>query len=99
MAMTLKDFILRLQKASIRKNDAWAALKSRLVLNLLGINSNRQTELQYLELGFHLSKVVSKKIVYKNQNKRFSKFGNSLEHNFHTKYQIEISNVVVNNEQ
>jgi hypothetical protein len=55
-------------------------------------------ELQYLELGFSASKVISKKIVYKNQYKKFSKFGNTLEHNFGPKYQIEINNVVVNNE-
>lgn len=96
--MTLKDLILRVQKALIRKNDALAALKSRLILKSLGINLTRQIELQYLELGFYISKIVSKKIIYKNQFKKFSKFGGSLEHNFDAKYQIEISDVVVNNE-
>lgn len=96
--MNLKELILRLRKASRRKSDALATLKSRCILNLLGVNSNRQTELQYIELGFYASKIISKKIIYKNQYKKFFKFGNSLEHNFNAKYQIEISNVVVNNE-
>ena len=96
--MNLKELILRLRKASSRKSDALATLKSRLILNLLGLKSNKQTELQYIELGFYASKIISKKIIYKNEYKKFSKFGNTLEHNFNAKYQIEISNVVVNNE-
>ncbi len=96
--MNLKELTLRLRKASSRKSDALATLKSRLILNLLGVKSNKQTELQYIELGFYPSKIISKKIIYKNQYKKFSKFGSTLEHNFDTKYQIEISNVVVNNE-
>jgi hypothetical protein len=95
--MNLKELILRLRKASSRKNDALVSIKSRLILNLLGVKPNRQTELQYVELGFYASKILSKKIIYKNQYKKFSKFGNTLEHNFDAKYQIEISNVVVNN--
>ena len=96
--MNLKDLILRLRKASSRKSDALATLKSRFILKLLGVNSTRQAELQYIELGSYASKIISKKIIYKNQYKKFSKFGNSLEHNFDAKYQVEISNVVVNNE-
>ena len=96
--MNLKDLILRLRKASSRKGDALATLKSRLILNVLGVKSNKQTELQYTELGFYASKIISKKIIYRNQYKKFSKFGNTLEHNFDAKYQIEITNVVVNNE-
>ena len=96
--MNLKELLLRLGKASSRKSDALASVKSRLILNLLGIKLNKQTELQYIELGFYASQIISKQIIYKNQYKKFSKFGNTLEHNFDTKYQIEISNVVVNNE-
>lgn len=96
--MNFKNSILRLIKASKRKNDAFTALKTRLILNSLGVNLKRQTELQYIELGFYNSKIISKKILYKNQYKKFSKFGNTLEHNFDARYQIEISNVVVNNE-
>ena len=65
--MNLKDLILRLRKASSRKSDAFATLKSRFILKLLGVNSTRQTELQYIELGSYASKIISKKIIYKNQ--------------------------------
>jgi len=96
--MNLKELILRLRKASSRKSGALATLKSRLILNLLGLKSNKQRELQYIELGFYAYKIISKKIIYKNEHKKFSKFGNTLENNFNAKYQIEITNVVVNNE-
>jgi len=76
--MNLKELILRLKKASSRKGDTLATLKSRLILNLLGLKSNKQTELQYIELGFYASKIISKKIIYKNEYKKFSKFGNTL---------------------
>ena len=96
--MILKDLILRLKKALPRKRAALFSVKVRVILKFIGINLNNHTEIQYLELGFFESKILTKKMICKAESIRFKADNGFIEHNFGTKYKIEISNVVVNNE-
>jgi hypothetical protein len=96
--MILKDLSLRLKKALPRKRAALFSVKVRFMLKLIGINLNNHTEIQYLELGFFESKILTKKMICKSESIRFKADNGFIEHNFGTKYKIEISNVLVNNE-
>jgi hypothetical protein len=96
--MILKDLILRFKKTFPRRRAAVFSVKVRFMLKFIGVNLSKHTEIQYLELGFLKSKILTKRMIYKAESIRFKGYDASIEHNFGTKYQIEISNVLVNNE-
>jgi hypothetical protein len=96
--MILKDLLLRLKKTLPRRRAAVFSVKVRFMLKFIGVNLSEHTEIQYLELGFFKSKILTKKMICKAESIRFKGYDASIEHNFGTKYQIEISNVLVNSE-
>jgi len=95
--MKAKELIARLNHAKGRPADAYRRLRHRLILRIAGINLSKQTELQYVEIENFKSKILSKRLI--SESREFSLGENSdFKHTFESKYQVEISNVIVNTE-
>jgi hypothetical protein len=94
----ISDLVTRILHARSRKSEAIRHGKMKFFLRLLGLDFSKQTEIQYVELGFFRSKIISKKEISKAQEIKLLQGSMTFEHNFDGKYIIEISNVVVNTE-
>ena len=94
--MKSKDLIHRFKHARSRPIEACRRILLRTFLSLFGVDFSKQTEIQYVDLGFFDSKVLRKGMIYKAENITFSTNDSTFEHSFGSKYQIEISNVIVN---
>jgi hypothetical protein len=94
--MKSKDLIQRFKHAFKRPAEAGRRILMRTFLSLFGVDFSKQTEIQYVELGFFDSKILRKEIISKAENLAFSSNDLTFEHCFSSKYQIEISDVVVN---
>lgn len=93
--MKSSEFTSRMQHALNRPGDALRRFSRRLILKFAGIDLSRQTELQYVNLGNFDSKILNRSLLSSAKELAFGD-ENFLSHNFNTKYQIEISNVIVN---
>lgn len=93
--MKSSQFRLRMQHALNRPSDALRRFSRRIILKLAGIDLSRQTELQYVNLGNFDSKILNRSLLSPAKEMAFGE-ENFLSHNFNSKYQIEISNVIVN---
>lgn len=89
------QFISRMQHVLNRPSDAFRRFSRRLIIKLAGIDLSKQTELQYVNLGNFDSKILSRRLLSPATELVFGK-ENIFKHNFNSKYQIEISNVIVN---
>ena len=94
----LKQLISRFKHGLGRPRQAIRNLIKRLILNIFGINFSLQTEIQYVDLGFFKSKIITKNRISKSENIVFELENSLYEHSFESKYHIEITNVVVNTE-
>jgi len=92
------DLIRRILHARKRQGEAFRLGKKRVFHNLLGIDFSKQTEIQYVELGFFKSKILSKKKISVAQEIKLQSEFMDFEHSFDSKYVIKVSNVVVNTE-
>jgi hypothetical protein len=93
-----RDLIRRILHARNRQGEAFRLGKKKLFHNLLGIDFSKQTEIQYVELGFFKSKIISKKKISEAQEIKLKSEYMDFEHSFDSKYIIKVSNVVVNTE-
>jgi hypothetical protein len=89
------QLISRLQHALNRPSDALRRFSRRLILQLAGIDLSKQTELQYVNSGNFESKILDRHLLSPAKELAFGE-ENFFNHNFNSKYQIEISNVIVN---
>ena len=89
------QFISRMRHASNRPSDALRRFSRRQALKLAGIDLSKQTELQYINLDNFDSKILNRRLLSPAKELAFGE-ENTFKHNFDSKYQIEISNVVVN---
>jgi hypothetical protein len=95
--MKANETIARLNHAKDRPADAFRRLKRRLILKIGGIDLSKQTELQYLEIENFDSKILKKRLI--SEAKELSLGAElSFKHAFESKFQVEISNVIVNTE-
>ncbi len=94
--MKSKDLAQRFRHARTRPAEAARRFLVRTFLSLFGVDFSKQTEIQYVELGFFDSKIFKKSLVSEPKNITFSSNDLKFEHGFSSKYQIEISNVIVN---
>ena len=93
-----KQLISRFKHGLGRPRQAIRNLNKRLILIIFGINFSLQTEIQYVDLGFFKSKIITKTRISKAKNIVFESENSLYEHSFESKYHIEITNVVVNTE-
>ena len=93
--MKSMQFISRMQHAINRPSDALRRFSRRLLLKLAGIDLSKQTELQYVNLGNFDSKILKMNLLSPAKELTFGE-DNVFKHNFDSKYQVEISNVIVN---
>lgn len=93
--MKSSQFISRMQHALNRPGDALRRFTRRLIIKLAGIDLSKQTELQYVDLGNFDSKILNKSHLSPAKELAFGE-DNFFKHNFNSKHQIEISNVIVN---
>ena len=61
------DLIGRILHARNRQGEAFRLGKKKLLHNLLGLDFSEQTEIQYVDLGFFKSKIISKKKISEAQ--------------------------------
>jgi hypothetical protein len=94
----LKELISRFKHGLGRPKQAIRNILRRLILNIFGVNLSLQTEIQYVDLGFFQSKIITKNIISKAKNIIFELENSQYEHSFQSKYYIEITNVIVNTE-
>jgi hypothetical protein len=94
--MKSEDLIQRFKHARSRPTEAGRRILMRTFLSLFGVDFSKQTEIQYVDLGFFDSKIFRKGMISKAENIIFSTNDSTFEHSFGSKYQIEISNVIVN---
>jgi len=95
--MKANEIFTRLKHAKKRPADAFRRLKRRLILRIGGIDLSKQTELQYIEIENFDSKILDRRLI---SEARELSLGEKLDfkHTFESKYQVEISNVIVNTE-
>jgi len=96
--MKFHNLVTRIQHGLNRPNEALRNITRRVALSIIGINLSKQTEIQYVELGFFHSKIISKIKLFDSKEIDVSKNEHSLYHNFESRWIIEISNVIVNTE-
>jgi len=95
--MKVNEISTRLNHAKGRPADAYRRLKRRLVLRIGGIDLSKQTELQYIEIENFDSKILNKRLISEAGELSLGEKSN-FKHTFESKFQVEISNVVVNTE-
>jgi hypothetical protein len=95
--MKANEIITRLKHAKKRPADAYRRLKRRLILRIGGIDLSKQTELQYIEIENFGSKILDKRLI---SEARELSLGEKMDfkHTFESKFQVQISNVIVNTE-
>jgi hypothetical protein len=95
--MNLNDFGPRFNHALNRPSDATRRLRRRLVLKIAGVDLSKQTELQYIEVENFESKILVKRLI---SNAEEVSLGEESDfwHNFDSKFQVELSNVILNTE-
>jgi len=93
-----KEIISRIRHGIGRPRQAVRNIFKRFILNTFRINFSLQTEIQYVDLGFFNSKIISKNRISKAENILFNLEDSLYEHNFDSKYYIEITDVIVNTE-
>jgi hypothetical protein len=81
-----RDLIRRILHARKRQGEAFRLGKKRVFHNLLGIDFSKQTEIQYVELGFFKSKILSKKKISVAQEIKLQSEFMDFEHSFDSKY-------------
>jgi hypothetical protein len=93
--MKSNQFISRMQHAINRPSDALRRFGRRLLFKVAGVDFSKQTELQYVNLGNFDSKILKMNLLSSAKELAFGR-DSLFSHNFNSKYQIEISNVIVN---
>ncbi len=92
----MRDVIARIKHAQSRPLDAFQRIIRRGLLHLAGIDLSLETELQYLQSGNFLTKVLSKTQISENQLISFGIGQNEYHHSFTPRFTIEITDVIVN---
>ena len=95
--MKTNEIFARLKHVKHRPADAFRRLRRRFILRIGGIDLSKQTELQYIKIGNFDSKILKKHLI---SEARELSLGGKLDfrHAFESKFQVEISNVIVNTE-
>ena len=95
--MNLDDLGPRFKHALNRPGDATRRLRRRLALKIAGVDLSMQTEMQYIELGNFESKILAKRTI-SNATEISLGRESDFRHNFDSKFQVELSNVILNTE-
>jgi hypothetical protein len=95
--MKANETIARLNHAKDRPADAIRRFKHRLILKIGGIDLSKQTELQYIEIENFDSKILNKRLISESREWSLGE-KSDFKHTFESKFQVEISNVIVNTE-
>jgi len=95
--MKANELIARLKHAKERPADAYRRLKRRIILRIGGIDLSKQTELQYIEIENFDSKILNKRLISEAREWSLGE-KKDFKHTFESKFQVEISNVIVNTE-